>query len=288
MERHAEVSSAALSLPRRSGSRGWRPGVQAAMSGSEDPIWPGKLAGSHRQVVDAYDVNNGSPLAFAHTFLAPNGPSGAATAVIVLRHGALPIALNNAMWERYKIGESFKIIDPETKAPAVKNPFLHPKPGVLPVDEMAIADDAAKEEVDDAALTGRLLDQVTDPIASFTADGAYDQERVYKTVAEHAPGAAVIVPPRSSAVPSGCAETAPTQRDQHILDIAKHGRMAWQKSRGYNLRANVEASIGRYKRVIGDALRSRTDETEATEVAIAAAVLNRMLGCGRPKYVRVA
>jgi hypothetical protein len=138
MERHAEVSSAALSLPRRSGSRGWRPGVQAAMSGSEDPIWPGKLAGSHRQVVDAYDVNNGSPLAFAHTFLAPNGPSGAATAVIVLRHGALPIALNNAMWERYKIGESFKIIDPETKAPAVKNPFLHPKPGVLPVDEMAI------------------------------------------------------------------------------------------------------------------------------------------------------
>jgi hypothetical protein len=129
------VAAAAVGL---TGLAPARPGVQAAMWGSEDPIWPGKLAGSHRQVVDAYDVNNGSPLAFAHTFLAPNGPSGAATAVIVLRHGALPIALNNAMWERYKIGESFKIIDPETKAPAVKNPFLHPKPGVLPVDEMAI------------------------------------------------------------------------------------------------------------------------------------------------------
>jgi hypothetical protein len=59
-----------------------------------------------------------------------------------------------------------------------------------------------------------------------------------------------------------------------------------QKASGYNLRAKVEASIGRYKRVIGDALRSRTNQTEATEVAIAA--LNRMLGLGRPNYVRIA
>ena len=48
------------------------------------------------------------------------------------------VALNSAMWEKYKIGESLKIIDPETKAPAVKNPFLHPKPGVLPADDMAV------------------------------------------------------------------------------------------------------------------------------------------------------
>ena len=51
---------------------------------------------------------------------------------------------------------------------------------------------------------------------------------------------------------------------QLIGTIAAHGRMNWQKSSGYNLRARVEASIGRYKRVIGTALRSRTDETEAT------------------------
>ena len=39
---------------------------------------------------------------------------------------------------KYKIGEALKILDPETKAPAVKNPFLHPKPGVLLVDDMAV------------------------------------------------------------------------------------------------------------------------------------------------------
>jgi hypothetical protein len=63
--------------------------------------------------------------------------------------------------------------------------------------------------------------------------------------------------------------------------------MAWQKASGYNVRAKVEASIGRYKRVIGDALRSRTDQTEATEVAIAAAAMNRMLALRRPSYVRI-
>jgi hypothetical protein len=64
--------------------------------------------------------------------------------------------------------------------------------------------------------------------------------------------------------------------------------MAWQKASGYNLRAKVEGSISRYKCIIGDALRSRTDQTVATEVAIAAAVLNRMLEFGRPNYVRIA
>ncbi|WP_156529136.1 hypothetical protein [Caballeronia udeis] len=48
------------------------------------------------------------------------------------------MALNDAMWSKYKIGESLRIIDPETRAFATKNPFLHPKPGILPVDGMAI------------------------------------------------------------------------------------------------------------------------------------------------------
>jgi hypothetical protein len=104
----------------------------------DGPNWPGKLRGRHRQMVDGYDVNNGSPLEFGHNFLASYESPGAATLVIILRAGALPIALNHDIWARYKIGEAFKIIDPETKAPAVKNPFLHPKPGVLRSDEAAV------------------------------------------------------------------------------------------------------------------------------------------------------
>ena len=50
----------------------------------------------------------------------------------------------------------------------------------------------------------------------------------------------------------------------------------------------VECDISRWKRVIGDGLHSQTDERQATEVAIAADVLNRMLELGRPEYVRIA
>jgi hypothetical protein len=116
--------------------------AQNAPAPTDGPNWPGALKGRHRQVVDGYEVNGGGPLAFAYTFLVTNGPmsasSTAATGVIILRHGAFPIALGHEMWRKYKIGEAFKINDPETKAVAVKNPFLQPKPGVLLADDFAI------------------------------------------------------------------------------------------------------------------------------------------------------
>src|ERR1700731_2594297 len=44
--------------------------------------------------------------------------------------------------------------------------------------------------------------------------------------------------------------------------------------------SKVEAAVGRYKRLIGDALRSREDARRLCEVKIAAKVLNRMLEIG--------
>ena len=46
--------------------------------------------------------------------------------------------------------------------------------------------------------------------------------------------------------------------------------------------------MGRFKQVIGDGLRSRTDERRVTEANVGAYALNRMLEFGRPKYVRTA
>src|SRR4051794_20423534 len=105
---------------------------------------------------------------------------------------------------------------------------------------------------------------------------------------ERHPEAVVIVPPRSTAVPSDTVETAPTQRDQHLQAIAEMGRMGWQKASGYNIRARAEATMGRFKQVIGDGLRSRTDPRRATEVDVAVHALNRMLELGRPESVRIA
>jgi hypothetical protein len=143
-------------------------------------------------------------------------------------------------------------------------------------------------KADNGAQVGPLLDQVTGVVASFTGDGAYDQDRVYASVAERHPAAAIIVPPRVTAVPSQTAESKPTQRDRHLQLIAEQGRMAWQKASGYTNRARAETAISRFKRVIGNRLRSHTDERRATEVGVAVQVLNRMLELGRPKYVRIA
>ena len=143
-------------------------------------------------------------------------------------------------------------------------------------------------DVDDASQVGPLLDQVDGQIGSFTGDGAYDQDGVYASVAERHPAAAIIVPPRATAVPSRTAETAPTQRDRHLDLIAEKGRMGWQKASGYNWRARAEATIGRFKRVIGDGLRSHTDKRQAPEMDVAVHVLNRMLELGRPESVRIA
>src|SRR5690242_16817402 len=71
-------------------------------------------------------------------------------------------------------------------------------------------------DVDDSSQVGPLLDQIDDPVASFTGDGAYDQDGVYGEVSGRHPEAAVIVPPRSNPVPSPTAETEPTPRDRHL------------------------------------------------------------------------
>jgi hypothetical protein len=151
-----------------------------------------------------------------------------------------------------------------------------------------LATELTTHDVDDGSQVGPLLDQITGPLASLTGDGAYDQAGVYGTIGKRHPDADVILPPRSTAVPSEMAASTPTQRDRHLQCIAEHGRMGWQKASGYNRRALVEASISRFKRVIGTSLRMRTEPGRATETAIAIRVLNRMLELGRPKSVRIA
>jgi hypothetical protein len=151
-----------------------------------------------------------------------------------------------------------------------------------------VASTLTSKEADDAAELGPLLDQVEEPLAAVVADGAYDQDRVYEAVAKHSPEAAVVVPPRATAVPSPSAETDPTQRDRHLKVLAERGRMGWQKTSGYNARAGAEGAMSRYKRIIGDTLRSHVRPAQEAETRIAVTVLNRMLDLGRPESVRAA
>src|SRR5689334_15355904 len=106
-----------------------------------------------------------------------------------------------------------------------------------------IAAELTDNDVDDGSRVGPLFEQIAGPVASFAGDGAYDRDDVYREVGQRHPDAAVIVPPRSSAVPSATAQTVPTKRDRHLQLIAERGRMGWQRASGYNWRALVEADI---------------------------------------------
>jgi hypothetical protein len=153
-----------------------------------------------------------------------------------------------------------------------------------------LASELTTPETGDASQVSPLLAQIPGPIASVTADGAYDGEPVYRAVAEHQPDppAAVVIPPRATAVVSPTADTTPTQRDQHLRMIEDRGRLGWQKVVGYGRRSLGETAVFRYKAIIGRSLRARTLPAQKTEARAACAVLNRMTGLGRPVSQRVA
>jgi Transposase DDE domain len=161
---------------------------------------------------------------------------------------------------------------------------------VDPASGEILASELTTTEEGDASQVSPLLDQITSPIASVIADGAYDGEPVYRAVAERQPDppAAVVIPPRASAVPSPTADTAPTQRDQHLRVIREKGRMGWQRAVGYGRRSLGETAVFRYKAIIGRGLRARTLPAQKTEARVACPVLNRMTRLGMPVSQRIA
>ena len=113
-----------------------------ALFGSPVDAWLNGLTGTYRQFFDAVSVNEGFPFSFAMTFMNTIGetykvPDKEINAVVGLRHFAIPLAFNDDIWAKYKLGEMFKITDPVTKAPAVRNPYAYAKEGELLFPGMA-------------------------------------------------------------------------------------------------------------------------------------------------------
>ena len=148
-----------------------------------------------------------------------------------------------------------------------------------------VAQTLTDQDAGDPSQVAPLLDQIDGRIARVTADGAYDGAPTYQTVAAHGDGIDVVIPPRSTAVPSSDLGP-PTQRDRHLAMITERGRLAWQVATDYGQRSLVETTMGRYKALIGSRVRAHGFAAQQTEAAIGAAVLNRMLTAGRPKSVR--
>src|SRR3954469_18468824 len=85
---------------------------------------------------------------------------------------------------------------------------------------------------------------------------------------------------RPAPLPSPTADTAPSQRDQHIRMIRDKGRLGWQKAVSYGRRSLGETAVFRYKTIIGRGLRARTLPSQKTEARVACSALDRMTRLG--------
>jgi hypothetical protein len=86
--------------------------------------WFGKLGGKHRAVFDAPEPNSGFPAIWPRVYLMTTEasyPGEGATAMVILRHEALPLAFQDSLWSKYKLGEQFNVKMGDT--PATKNPY---------------------------------------------------------------------------------------------------------------------------------------------------------------------
>ena len=104
---------------------------------SDADEWFNKINGKHRIVYDVASPHSGNelmmPFAWAKVFLLTNAATGTpekeSTVVTVWRHSAIPFAMEDRLWAKYKFGEMFGINDDQTNAPAVRNRFWKPNPG---------------------------------------------------------------------------------------------------------------------------------------------------------------
>jgi intracellular sulfur oxidation DsrE/DsrF family protein len=102
--------------------------------GKDDPdTWFKQIKGKHRIVFDVTRPHEMLPFAWPRVFLLTNQATGTPekenSVVVVLRHDAIPYAMEDQLWAKYKFGELFKADDALTKAPAVRNTFWKPKTG---------------------------------------------------------------------------------------------------------------------------------------------------------------
>ena len=114
-----------------------------------DMSWVERVRGTHRQVFDAPELAEGTVLHQARAWMAGfaevyGAKDADMSAVLVIRHAAIHMVLNDALWERLEIGrtlaeaEEGRVVlkDPATGALPRRNPFLNAN--VRPTDRWSM------------------------------------------------------------------------------------------------------------------------------------------------------
>ena len=140
----------------------------------------------------------------------------------------------------------------------------------------------------DGEIAPHLIKQIG-KIDSITADKAYDQSRVYEASNDHMNEAGQInIHPRANAVVSASDEAALRQRNQHARLIDEDGVLTRKITTGDHRQSEVENMFFRYKKLIGDELRARGENSRRVKSIIACNILNSYRLLGSPQSTLVA
>ncbi len=152
-----------------------------------------------------------------------------------------------------------------------------------------LASDLTGRRTADCARVPVLLEQIDNPVATLSADGAYDTESVYQAAQSKGGKQAVrvLIPPGRNSQVSPRPSAALVERNRNIRSIRELGRREWHKRSGYSGRAMVENAVFRYKTIMGRGMRSRTMKGQRMEVLLACRILNRMTQLGMPDSYRM-
>lgn len=99
-----------------------------ALDSKWDMSWTEKLTGKYRAVFDSPEVSEGAALWRAviwqdqYAEVYGTDPK-TMNPVIVFRHAAIPLVMNDAYWANFQVGKSTKLKTPEGKKWAVANPI---------------------------------------------------------------------------------------------------------------------------------------------------------------------
>jgi hypothetical protein len=94
-----------------------------------DDSWFARLTAKHKAVFDSPQIEDGLVLANASGYIrgmrdALHAGDHDVQAVVVVRHAAIPMAFNDAMWKKYEIGKDKKIKAPRSEEWVTRNPYL--------------------------------------------------------------------------------------------------------------------------------------------------------------------
>lgn len=135
--------------------------------------------------------------------------------------------------------------------------------------------------ISDTAQVETLIEQIEQPITEILGDGGYDHKATYNAIDQHAIGhkpkreTIITVPPNIGFQPIRNSDHKERKRNQRIID--EYGRETWQEISRYGRRSKVEGTFSRWKRIVGNTIKSKNTNNQLGEIQIGVFILNETI-----------